>query len=67
MDNIEFVNSDKSKDNHAITFHSPTEEMLKIDKDAFYVRGKLVPIDEEEALAVYKAFRTWLITIGLTS
>lgn len=67
MDNIEFVIADKSKDPHTITFHTPTEEMLRIDKDAFYVRGKLVPIDEEEALAVYKAFRNWLITIGLTS
>jgi hypothetical protein len=67
MDNIEFVILDKSKDTDAITFQNSTVEMLRIDKDAFYVRGKLVPIDEEEALAVYKAFRTWLITTGLTS
>ena len=51
MDNIEFVIPDKSKDPHTITFHTPTEEMLRIDKDAFYVRGKLVQLGQHSQLA----------------
>ena len=41
------------------------DEMLRITKDAFYVRGKPVPIDEHEAEAVYNAFQAWLTWANL--
>ena len=48
-----------------ITFHangiSPTP-ILSISEDGFYVRGKKVPVDDNEALAVYKAFKQWMVT-----
>lgn len=43
-----------------ITFNDQHSEMLRIDSDAFYVRGQRVPIDEKEALTVYNAFKQWL-------
>jgi len=41
------------------TFTSQGVEVLKITPEGFYVRGQLVPQDEKEAMAVYKAFRQW--------
>lgn len=43
-----------------------TEEMLKISKDGFYVRGVKVPQDENEAQAVYNAFLQWMSYAALT-
>ena len=46
---------------HSISFHGyANDEMLRITKDAFYVRGKPVPINEHEAETVYNAFQAWL-------
>jgi len=36
------------------------DEMLRITKNAFYVRGQPVPIDAHEAETVYNAFQSWL-------
>ena len=36
------------------------DEMLKITKQGFYVRGVRVPADDKEAEAVYLAFKQWL-------
>jgi hypothetical protein len=36
------------------------EEMLRVAKDGFYVRGVLVEADEKEAKAVYEAFKRWM-------
>lgn len=49
-----------------ITFYGGPAEMLKITKDGFYVRGKKVPVDEEEGLAVYRAFKQFLVHHALT-
>ena len=51
-----------------ITFHNrtPGGEMLKITEDGFYVRGKRVEADEQEAAAVYRAFKQWLVEAALT-
>jgi hypothetical protein len=49
-----------------ISFHTGTSEMLKVSEDGFYVRGQKLPVDEAEALAVYKAFKDFLIYHGLT-
>ena len=36
------------------------EEMLRVAKDGFYVRGIRVEADEKEAKAVYEAFKQWM-------
>ena len=51
---------------NAISFHSGKDEILKITEDGFYVRGKKVPVDEEEGLAVYRAFKQFLVHHALT-
>lgn len=49
-----------------ITFYTNQEEMLKVAADGFYVRGKKLDIDDNEAASVYKAFREFLIWSALT-
>ena len=49
-----------------IVFHGGNDEILKITEDGFYVRGKKVPVDEEEGLAVYRAFKQFLVHHALT-
>jgi len=36
------------------------EEMLRVAKDGFYIRGVRVEADEKEAKAVYEAFKQWM-------
>lgn len=36
------------------------DEMLRVAKDGFYVRGVKVEADEKEAKAVYEAFKSWM-------
>lgn len=44
-----------------ITMHAHGgDEMLKVTKDSFYVRGKKVEQDDKEAETVYNAFKQWL-------
>jgi hypothetical protein len=43
-----------------ITFTGGTSEMLRISKDGFYIRGKRVPQDDNEAENVYNTFHQWL-------
>ena len=42
------------------------EEMLRVDKDGFYVRGVKVNADAKEAEQVYKAFKEWLAWASLS-
>lgn len=51
---------------NAITFRGGVAEILKITEDGFYVRGIKVPVDEEEGLAVYRAFKQFLVYHALT-
>lgn len=47
---------------HSIIFNTGTaEEMLRVTKDGFYVRGQRVPADEKEAELVYNAFKEFLV------
>jgi hypothetical protein len=49
-----------------ISMHaSGGDEMIKIAKDGFYVRGKKIPQDDKEAEAVYNAFKQWLAWANL--
>ena len=49
-----------------ITMYGGAEEMIKITRDGFYVRGVKVPQDEREAEAVYEAFKQWMSYMALT-
>jgi len=41
------------------------DEMIKVTKDGFYVRGKKIPQDDKEAETVYNAFKQWLAWANL--
>jgi hypothetical protein len=38
-----------------------SDEMLRVAKDGFYVRGVRVPVDDREAETVYNAFKEFLV------
>ena len=48
-----------------ITMHAAGDEMIKVAPDGFYVRGKKVPQDDQEAKIVYNAFKQWLAWANL--
>lgn len=50
-----------------IVMNTGNDEMIKITKDGFYVRGVKVPADDKEAEEVYNAFKRWLAWSTLTS
>ena len=35
-------------------------EMIRIAPDGFYIRGVKVPVDDQESLTVYNAFKEYL-------
>jgi hypothetical protein len=43
-----------------ISFRGGSEEMLRVAKDGFYIRGKRVNQDDKEAEIVYNTFHQWL-------
>jgi hypothetical protein len=45
---------------NAVTFHAGGEEMLRLSPEAFYVRGKKIALDDNEAKIVYNSFKEWL-------
>ena len=53
------------KSNIIFTTGNDATEMLRVEKDGFYVRGVKVPADENEAATVYKAFKRWLVEAEL--
>ena len=44
-----------------ISLTAAGDEMLRVAKDGFYVRGVKVPVDDQEATTVYKAFKEFLV------
>jgi hypothetical protein len=44
-----------------IVFNTGDNEMLRIAKDGFWVRGVRVAQDEGEAESVYRNFQQWLV------
>ena len=43
-----------------ITCLAGGEEMLRVSPEGFWVRGEKVPQDDNEAAAVYNAFKAWM-------
>jgi hypothetical protein len=70
--NDDYINYDdwitltESNTHDNISLTGGGEEMLRIDKDGFYVRGVRVEADAQEAEHVYKAFKQWLTWANLS-
>jgi hypothetical protein len=47
-------------ESNAVTFFSGGIEILKCSHKGFWVRGKLVDQDDNEAQTVYNSFKEWL-------
>jgi hypothetical protein len=41
------------------------DEMIRVTRDGFWVRGVRVPQDEQEAETVYNAFKQWMAWAAL--
>jgi len=58
------IGNDWSFDNRLgandISLTAAGDEMLRVTKDGFYVRGVKVEADAKEAKAVYEAFKSWM-------
>jgi hypothetical protein len=58
------IGNDWSFDNRLgandISLTAAGDEMLRVTKDGFYVRGVRVEADEKEAKVVYEAFKSWM-------
>jgi len=52
-------------DPNTITCLAGGSEMLRVGPDGFWVRGVKVPQDDQEALAVYNAFKQWMTWASL--
>jgi len=52
-------------ESNTITCLAGGEEMLRVGPNGFWVRGVQVPQDDQEALAVYNAFKQWMAWISL--
>ena len=61
----EYTFNDVSEQPNTITCLAGGEEMSKVGPDGFWVRGVRVPADENEALAVYNAFKQWMAWTSL--
>jgi len=51
---------------NSVSFHCAGEEMLRFGPDGFYVRGKKIEQDDNEAKLVYNSFKEWLAWQQLT-
>ncbi len=45
---------------NSLTMHAGGTEMIRVAPDGFYVRGEKIPVDDQEALTVYNAFKQFL-------
>jgi hypothetical protein len=48
-----------------IAMHASGDEMLRVTKNGFYVRGVRIEQDDREAEIVYNAFKQWLAWTNL--
>ena len=50
---------------NSIQINAGPDEMIRITRDGFYIRGQKVPADDKEAETVYNAFKQWLTWANL--
>lgn len=58
--------ADSSRSSNNISLNTGGDEMLRVSKDGFWVRGEKVPQDDKEAETVYNAFKQWITWANLT-
>ena len=51
---------DSKEYQNSVAFHAGGDEMLRLSPEAFYVRGKKIALDDNEAKIVYNSFKEWL-------
>lgn len=61
----EYEFADARTQPNTITCLAGGSEMLRVGPDGFWVRGVKVEQDEQEAQAVYNAFKQWLAWASL--
>ena len=54
-----------STESNTITCLAGGEEMVRVGPDGFWVRGQKVSQDDQEAQAVYNAFKQWMAWVSL--
>ena len=59
----EFTNVNEQP--NTITCLAGGKEMLRVGPEGFWVRGVKVPQDDQEAQAVYNAFKQWMAWMSL--
>jgi hypothetical protein len=52
-------------ESNTITCLAGGEELLRVEPNGFWVRGVQVPQDDQEAQAVYNAFKQWMAWTSL--
>lgn len=63
--NVEYQFHTPEKPNAISLMMAGQDEMLRITEHGFYVRGKKIPQDDQEAETVYLAFKQWLAWANL--
>ena len=61
----EYEFADANTPPNTITCLAGGEEMLRVGPEGFWVRGVKVPQDDQEAQAVYNAFKQWMAWMSL--
>ena len=54
-----------SDESNNIVCQAGGTEMLRVGPDGFWIRGQKVPQDDQEAQAVYNAFKQWMAWVSL--
>lgn len=62
---VEYEFADARTQPNTITCLAGGEEMLRVGPEGFWVRGVKVEQDDQEALAVYNAFKQWMVWMSL--
>jgi hypothetical protein len=60
LNEVGFVQTYSDSFQNSVAFYAGGEEMLRLSPEAFYVRGKKIALDDNEARIVYNSFREWL-------
>lgn len=64
--NVEYEFHKPNPDAAITMMTSGADEMIRVTKDGFWVRGVKVEQDDKEAETVYNAFKQWMAWAALT-
>ena len=63
---VTYVLREEIQDPSIVMHAGNNDEMIRVTKDGFWVRGKKVEQDDKEAETVYNAFKQWMAWAALT-